>query len=348
MSLHLLPRAYASEKHQKKPLLPTQSNVTQRTRAHPLLQLQQAIGNRAVQGLIQARRLGVETGYSIQPKLMVGAAHDHYEQEADAVAHRVMTMPAPAAPSSIQRQPAPEEQDKEKTLQIKPLASSITPLLQRQTMPEEEKERPIQAKFSVQRTAGIEGFDAGADLEGRLSHSKGGGSALPDHVRSYMEPRFGVDFSGVRVHTGHEAAQMNQAVGAQAFTHGRDIYFGAGKAPGISDLMAHELTHVVQQTGYRAFHHQRMEVNHACTTCAKTPQLSPACPACQESQVVQRLTRREECDRLRSNCYWLCTKRHLWLFPPDVNGWLNCRKQCCDWAHGQCLKHGGFPCVFAP
>jgi hypothetical protein len=42
---------------------------------------------------------------------------------------------------------------------------------------------------------------------------------------------------------------MNQAVGAQAFTHGSDIYFGAGKSPGISDLTAHELTHVVQQMG---------------------------------------------------------------------------------------------------
>jgi hypothetical protein len=64
-----------------------------------------------------------------------------------------------------------------------------------------------------------------------------------------MEPRFGADFSQVRVHTDSQAVQMNQAVGAQAFTHGSDIYFGAGKSPGISDLTAHELTHVVQQTG---------------------------------------------------------------------------------------------------
>ncbi|MEQ8463815.1 eCIS core domain-containing protein [Coleofasciculus sp. E1-EBD-02] len=55
------------------------------------------------------------------------------------------------------------------------------------------------------------------------------------------------DFSGVRVHTGGEAVQMNQELGAQAFTHGSDVYFGAGKSPGNNELTAHELTHVVQQ-----------------------------------------------------------------------------------------------------
>jgi hypothetical protein len=64
-----------------------------------------------------------------------------------------------------------------------------------------------------------------------------------------MEPRFGTDFSGVRVHTGEAAVQMNRELNAQAFTHGQDLYFGAGKAPGKDALTAHELTHVVQQTG---------------------------------------------------------------------------------------------------
>ncbi|MFW5766637.1 MAG: eCIS core domain-containing protein, partial [Coleofasciculus sp.] len=68
-------------------------------------------------------------------------------------------------------------------------------------------------------------------------------------VRGFMEPRFGADFSGVRVHTGGEAVQMNQELGAQAFTHGSDVYFGAGKEPGNNELTAHELTHVVQQNG---------------------------------------------------------------------------------------------------
>jgi Domain of unknown function (DUF4157) len=88
-----------------------------------------------------------------------------------------------------------------------------------------------------------------SNIESRLSSSKGGGNPLSDEVRSFMEPRFGVDFSQVRVHTGIDAVQMNREVNAQAFAHGRDIYFGAGKAPANNELTAHELTHVVQQTG---------------------------------------------------------------------------------------------------
>jgi hypothetical protein len=64
-----------------------------------------------------------------------------------------------------------------------------------------------------------------------------------------MEPRFGTDFSSVRVHTDSTAVQMNKDLRAQAFAHGSDIYYGAGKSPAQDSLTAHELTHVVQQTG---------------------------------------------------------------------------------------------------
>src|SRR5262249_5167434 len=60
---------------------------------------------------------------------------------------------------------------------------------------------------------------------------------------------FGADFSGVRVHTGSDSTQLNRSLSAQAFTVGRDIYYGAGKSPTDLSLTAHELTHVVQQTG---------------------------------------------------------------------------------------------------
>ena len=87
------------------------------------------------------------------------------------------------------------------------------------------------------------------DLESRLSQSQGSGSPLPDEVRGFMEPRFGADFSQVRVHKGGDAMQMNRELNAQAFTHKQDVYFGAGKAPGKNALTAHELSHVVQQSG---------------------------------------------------------------------------------------------------
>jgi hypothetical protein len=175
---------------------------------------------------------------------------------------------------AIQREVMPEEEEE---IQAKPLSATITPLVQREVMPEEEEE-PIQAKLIQRETMPEEeeepiqakliqreempeeeeeiqtkkssegGFEAGGDFESRLGSSKSGGSPLPEDVRSFMEPRFGADFSGVRVHTGSEAVQMNREVGAQAFAHGQDVYFGAGKGPGKDALTAHELTHVVQQT----------------------------------------------------------------------------------------------------
>ena len=71
--------------------------------------------------------------------------------------------------------------------------------------------------------------------------------------RTYFEPRFGQDFSQVRLHTDTRAAESARAVNARAFTLGRDVVFGAGQyTPGTGEgrrLMAHELTHVVQQSG---------------------------------------------------------------------------------------------------
>ncbi len=86
-----------------------------------------------------------------------------------------------------------------------------------------------------------------AGLETRLQARAGSGRPLPADVRSFMEPRFGADFSQVRVHTDGEAARMNRALNARAFTYKSDIYFGPGQSPAISPLTAHELTHVVQQ-----------------------------------------------------------------------------------------------------
>jgi len=181
---------------------------------------------------------------SVQTKLTVGAPGDKYEQEADSVAAQVMSMSVQPAPSMpIQRQG--EEEEQEPLVQRSSLADSITPLVQRLR---EEQEEPLQAKSLLQR-AGNGNALAGSNVENQLTGSKGGGSPLPNEVRSFMEPRFGADFSSVRVHTDSTAVQMNKELGAQAFAHGSDIYYGAGKSPGKNELTAHELTHVVQQTG---------------------------------------------------------------------------------------------------
>ncbi|ODG97272.1 hypothetical protein A4S05_14305 [Nostoc sp. KVJ20] len=174
-----------------------------------------------------------------QAKLTVGAPDDYYEQEADKVADQIMRM---AKPQPID---LPDTETQEE-VQTKPLAAAITPLVQREAMPEEEEE--LQTKRSLQ-LATNGSFQTGDNFETRLNSSESGGSPLPDTVRSFMEPRFGADFSQVRVHTGNEAVQMNRDLNAQAFTHKQNIFFGAGKSPGNDALTAHELTHVVQQTG---------------------------------------------------------------------------------------------------
>ena len=165
----------------------------------------------------------------IQAKLTIGQPNDRYEQEADRVAKQVMSMPE--IQPAVQRVGLEEEE-----FQAKSLGGAI----QREAVPGEE----IQAKRSSEGRV-----EARGDFESRLSSSKSGGSPLPDNVRSFMEPRFGADFSGVRVHTGSDAVQMNREVNAQAFAHSQDVYFGAGKGPEKDALTAHELTHVVQQTG---------------------------------------------------------------------------------------------------
>jgi flavin-binding protein dodecin len=223
---------------------------------HAIAQLQRTLGNQRVAQLIQAKRLTPEGKIiGLQRKLTVGAADDQYEQEADRVALQVINTPDAVVTASTGRAPSLAEAQNQ-TLQTKPLAASITPIVQRQRGKEneedqdreqdEEEAEPIQAKPAGSMA---DSFDAGANVEMQLSQSKGRGSPLPEPVRAFMEPRFGVDFSHVHVHTGSDALQMNQAVGAQAFTHGSDIYFGEGRSPTNLELTAHELTHVVQQTG---------------------------------------------------------------------------------------------------
>jgi hypothetical protein len=181
----------------------------------------------------------------VQPKLTIGAPGDKYEIEADSMAERVMSMTEPANPAAMQRSEAGEED----ALQRQPLADSITPLIQRQS----EEGEDIQTKPSVQRAGGDGGVHASSSIENTLASQKGGGSPLDEEVRSFMEPRFGNDFSSVRIHTGSNAVQMNKELHAQAFTHGSDVYFNEGKYNPRSNegkqLLAHELTHVVQQTG---------------------------------------------------------------------------------------------------
>ncbi|ASU33917.1 DUF2817 domain-containing protein [Mucilaginibacter xinganensis] len=164
----------------------------------------------------------------IQLKLTVGAANDPLEHEADAMADKVMRTPET---SFIQRKSECScgGVDDER-VHLKPLVSQITPF--------------IQAK----------GYGAGTvsnAVSGKIKSSMGGGSPIQSDTRSFMESRFGADFGNVKIHTGIGPAQLNRALNAKAFTVSNNIFFNSGQYQPETDsgkhLLAHELTHVVQQ-----------------------------------------------------------------------------------------------------
>jgi Domain of unknown function (DUF4157) len=164
-------------------------------------------------------------GIFIQRKLTIGAVDDPLEQEADAMADKVMRMPEQPF---VQRKCA--RCDEEEKVQRSPLAASITPF--------------IQAK-------GGDGGTASDTVTQRINATRGSGSSMDMPTQSFMESRFGTDFSNVKIHTGDYAVQMSRELNAQAFTVGSDIYFNSGKYNPLSEsgkhLLAHELTHTVQQ-----------------------------------------------------------------------------------------------------
>ena len=114
-----------------------------------------------------------------------------------------------------------------------------------ESVQQKEEEEPVQGKASAQPSTVPKGFGT------RLKARRGQGQKLPASVQAEMEQSIGADFSRVRIHTDSEAIRMNKAIRAQAFTRGGDIYFNSGKfSPNNTAgkrLLAHELTHVVQQ-----------------------------------------------------------------------------------------------------
>ena len=105
---------------------------------------------------------------------------------------------------------------------------------------------------TVQRAADpLAGQDVQSNVEGEIEKKRGGGQPIPADTRQHMEGVMGTDFSGVRVHTDSHSDTLNQSLNAKAFTTGSDIFFSQGTYSPHSQagqkLLAHELTHVVQQ-----------------------------------------------------------------------------------------------------
>ncbi len=97
--------------------------------------------------------------------------------------------------------------------------------------------------------------EVSSEVGAAIDRARGGGQPLDSAVRSRLEPAFDADFSTVRAHTDREAHELSRSLGARAFTVGNDIFFGEGEFNPASSaglhLLAHELTHVVQQAGHQ-------------------------------------------------------------------------------------------------
>jgi hypothetical protein len=162
---------------------------------------------------------------ALQAKLAIGEPNDKYEQEADATAARVVQQ----INSSIPSQSLP---------------------IQRQEMEEDEE---LQMKPLVQRSENLGGGEASTDLESAIQSARGSGQSLDANLQHSMGQAMGADFSGVKVHTDSQSDQLNKSIQAKAFTTGQDLFFRQGayepSSRGGQELIAHELTHVVQQNG---------------------------------------------------------------------------------------------------
>jgi hypothetical protein len=219
--------------------------------AEALLGLQQTHGNAYVQRLLKSRKL--------QAKLTVNPPDDQYEREADQVAETVTKT------TDVQREAQPEEEEEKVQAKLQRQAvpeeeEKVQTKLQRQAKPEEEEENlqtKLQRQANEEEEEKVQTKGAGATpevteaLEERINAARGTGQALPDSLRSTIEPKLGHDFSQVRLHTDAEADGLSRQLGAKAFTTGQDVFFREGDYHPDSQegrsLIGHELAHVVQQ-----------------------------------------------------------------------------------------------------
>lgn len=157
----------------------------------------------------------------IQGKLTIGEPGDKYEQEADRVAAKVVQqLHAPTSSESVH---------------------------------DVDSNEVVWRQSNIQRFGLMEGGAASPEVETSIQQARSGGQPLDASIRQPMEQAFGADFSGVRVHTDAQADGLNRSLLSRAFTTKQDLFFKRGEyqpnCRGGQELLAHELTHVVQQNG---------------------------------------------------------------------------------------------------
>ena len=172
--------------------------------------------------MVSPEAIRVYTPVFIQAKLTVGSVDDPMEHEADVIADQVMRMPDS---TQIQRKCAHCEEEEKP--QRKPMVSFI-----------QRKKQAAETEIDENVNAQIES-------------SKGAGSPMSRDTKSFMESRFGNDFSQIKIHTDSNAVQLSKSLNAQAFAVGNDLFFNEGNYAPESEsgkhLLAHELVHTIQQ-----------------------------------------------------------------------------------------------------
>jgi hypothetical protein len=169
------------------------------------------------------------SSHYLQTKLSVNQPGDKFEQEADAMAERVLKMDtrSVASPQTI---------------------NTIPPAVQRKCShcEDEEKKKQLQRKES-----NADHPQVNDRMTGYLDGLHNSGAPFPQQARNYFEPRFGYDFSKVRIHTDTAAAQSARSINALAYTTSNNIVFNSGQYDPQTNagkkLLGHELTHVIQQ-----------------------------------------------------------------------------------------------------
>lgn len=231
--------------------------------------------------------------FGVQAKLETGKPGDKYEQEADAMADKVVNQTSSTDPiqskgaeeeevqqkpisesiSKVQKQDMKEEepvqaQEEEEAVQSQEEEEVVQSQEEEEAIQSQEEEEAVQSQEEEEAVQAEEEEEAlqtkseannlnhqkrANSIETTLNQSKGSGKALDKSIKNEMESGFGADFSQVRIHHDARANDMSKQIHAQAFTHGNDIYFNSGKYQPESQngkrLLAHELTHTIQQKG---------------------------------------------------------------------------------------------------
>jgi len=225
---HTLARQHAHERHP--PVQPARPVVAAADGMVGTAQrLQRRLGNSGIQALFakpqaqdrptalepSVQHRGAASQPAIQARLYVSSPSDREEMEAEAAAKTITRMADPAPASSA---------------------------------------KPGVSRALLQRRADGPG-EASPEVAAEIQASLSSGIPLPTPVRRFMEVRFQADFSQIRIHTDARANSLNRQLNAQAFTYGRDIFFGSGRfqpdTEAGHELIAHELTHTLQQGGGR-------------------------------------------------------------------------------------------------